>query len=93
MIFSSVVLDNQRTLALAQPGKTVANCPLITHTLKRNLAFDLVDFHVDHLGQLAVRACHPLAHLNSEELAFIACSVAAESDRLEQILLGLVGSD
>lgn len=93
VIFSSVVLDNQRTLALAQPGKTVATCPLITHTLKRNLAFDLVDFHVDHLGQLAVRACHPLGHLNSEELAFIACSVAAESDRLEQILLGLVGSD
>lgn len=93
VIFSSVVLDSQLTLALAQPGKTVATCPLITHTLKRNLAFDLVDFHVDHLGQLAVRACHPLAHLNSEELAFIACSVAAESDRLEQILLGLVGSD
>lgn len=93
VIFSSVVLDNQSTLALAQPGKTVAICPLIMHTLKRNLAFDLVDFHVDHLGQLAVRACHPLAHLNREELAFIACSVAAESDRLEQILLGLVGSD
>jgi hypothetical protein len=42
---------------------------------------------------LAVRACHPLAHLNNEELSFIACSVASEADRLEQILLGLVGSE
>lgn len=93
VFFSSVVLDNQQTLTLAHAGKTVDDCPLITHTLKRNLAFDLVDFHVDHLGQLAVRACHPVAHLDSEELEFIACSVASESDRLEQILLGLVGSD
>lgn len=93
VFFSSVVLDHQRTSALALPGKTVATCPLITHTLKRNLDFDLVDFHVDHLGQLAVRACHPVSHLNSEELEFIACSVASESDRLEQILLGLIGSD
>lgn len=33
------------------------------------------------------------AHLNYEELAFIACSVVSEADRLQQILLGLVGSD
>lgn len=93
VFFFSVVLDNQRTLALAQAGKTVEGCPLITHTLKRNDAFDLVDFHIDRHGQLAVRACHPVAHLNNEELEFIACSVASEADRLEQILLGLVGSD
>jgi len=68
-------------------------CPLVTHTLKRNLEFDLVDFHVDQRGQLGVRACHPVVHFNSEELAFIAASVAAEADRLEQILLGLIGSD
>ena len=30
-------------------------CPLAAHTLKRNLEFDLVDFHVDQRGQLAVR--------------------------------------
>jgi hypothetical protein len=93
VIFSSVVLDIQQTLALTQTDRAVAACPLITHTLQRNMFFDLVDFHIDHHGQLAVRACHPLAHLNNEELSFIACSVASEADRLEQILLGLVGSD
>lgn len=93
VIFSSVVLDIQQTLALTQTDKTVSACPLITHTLKRNLSFDLVDFHINHHGQLAVRACHPIVHLNNEELEFIACSVASEADRLEQILLGLVGSD
>lgn len=91
--FSSVVLDTQQTLALTQTDKAVSACPLITHTLKRNLSFDLVDFHIDHHGQLAVRACHPIAHLNNEEIEFIAFSVASEADRLEQILLGLVGSD
>ena len=40
----SVVLDTQKTLALAQAGRTIADCPLVTHTLRRNLAFDLVDF-------------------------------------------------
>ncbi|UUC21418.1 DEAD/DEAH box helicase family protein [Pseudomonas asiatica] len=93
VVFSSVVLDKHKTLALAQAGKSIADCPLITHTLRRNLAFDLVDFHIDKPGQLAVRACHPIAHLNNEELEFIACSVASEADRLEQILLGLVGSN
>lgn len=93
VVFSSVVLDKQKTLALTQAGKTIADCPLITHTLRRNLAFDLVDFYIDQHGQLAVRACHPINHLNNEELEFIACSVASEADRLEQILLGLVGSD
>lgn len=93
VIFSSVVLDSHATQALAWNGKTMSACPLVTHTLKRNLEFDLVDFHVDQRGQLAVRACHPVVHFNSEELAFIATSVAAEADRLEQILLGLIGSD
>ncbi len=93
VVFSSVVLDTQKTLALAQTGNTIADCPLITHTLRRNLDFDLVDFYIDQHGHLAVRACHPINHLNNEELEFIACSVASEADRLEQILLGLVGSD
>jgi len=93
VIFSSVVLDSHATQVLAQNGKTMSACPLVTHTLKRNLEFDLVDFHVDQRGQLAVRACHPVVHFNSEELAFITTSVAAEADRLEQILLGLIGSD
>jgi hypothetical protein len=93
VIFSSVVWSRQQTLAFAQNGKTMASCPLVAHTMGRNSNFDLVDFHVDQYGRLAVRASHPVAHLNSEELAFIACSVAAEADRLEQILLGLCGSD
>lgn len=91
--FSSVVLNAQQTLALAHAGETFATCPLITHTMQRNAAFDLVDFHIDQHNRLAVRACHPIAHLNIEELEFIASSVASEADRLEQILLGLVGSD
>lgn len=93
IIFSSVVLDAKGTQALALHGKTMAVCPLVTHTLGRNLDFDLVDFHVNQHGQLSVRASHPVAHLNSEELAYIACSVAAEADRLEQILLGLFTSE
>ncbi len=92
VVMSSVVLDGLQTLALANSDKTGVTCSLITHTLKRNLAFDLVDFHIDNIGRLAVRACHPVAHLNREELAFISCSVASEADRLEQILLGLVDS-
>ncbi len=92
VVMSSVVLDELQTQALANTDKTDVTCSLITHTLKRNVEFDLVDFHVDHLGRLAVRACHPVAHLNREELAFIACSVASEADRLEQILLGLAES-
>lgn len=93
IIFSSVVLNAKGTQALALHGKTMAACPLVTHTLRRNLDFDLVDFHVDQHGQLSVRACHPVTHLNSEELAYIACSVAAEADRLEQIHLGLFTSE
>ena len=96
LLLSATPFDRQlshATRELAQSGKTMSACPLAAHTLKRNLEFDLVDFHVDQRGQLAVRACHPVVHFNSEELAFIATSVAAEADRLEQILLGLIGSD
>lgn len=94
VIFSSVVLNSEQTLALAQLGsRTVTSCPLITHTLKRNDAFDLVDFRIDRLGQLTASACHPVAHLNNEELEFVAYAVASESDRLEQILIGLIDSN
>lgn len=38
VIFSSVVLDSHATQVLAQNGKTMSACPLVTHTLKRNLS-------------------------------------------------------
>jgi hypothetical protein len=93
VVFSSIVLNADKTRELLRTDEAKSSSPLITHTLKRNLSFDLVDFHIDKDQQLAVRACHPTAHLNDEELEFIACSVASEADRLEQILLGITGSD
>ncbi len=93
IVMSSVVLDQARTVSLDDEVKPFLNSPLVKHTLERNRCFDLVDFHIDHQGRLAVRACHPVAHLDQEELAFIARSVAAEADRLEQVLLGLRGSE
>lgn len=92
VFLSSVVLDKEKTLALAKKGESNSTCPLIIHTLKRNDTFDLVNFRIDDVGQLTASACHPLTHLNNEELEFIACSVASEADRLEQILVGLLGS-
>lgn len=56
------------------------------HTVCRNAVFDMVDFHIDERSALAVRAMHPLAHLNHEELDFAASLVATEADRLRQIL-------
>ena len=58
------------------------------YTLRRNTGFDLVDFHVNRQGELAVRACHPLQWLNSEELGCMGLLVAAEADRLEHIIRG-----
>lgn len=88
VLISSRVLDREQTLSLAASGKSFAQSPLVVCTLLRNVGFDMVDFHVNDCGELAVRACHPAGHLNREELAFLARSVAAEADRLEQILRG-----
>jgi hypothetical protein len=82
LLLTSQILDAAETAELAQHGKH-----LVRHTLRRNAVFDIVDFHVDHGSRLAVRALHPLHHLNKEELAFAALTVAREADRLRQILL------
>lgn len=87
-LISSRVLDREQTLELAGTGRSFAQSPLVECTLLRNVGFDMVDFHINDCGELAVRACHPQGHLNREELAFLARSVAAEADRLEQILRG-----
>lgn len=89
VLITSRVLDREQTLTLAASGKSFAQSPLVACTLVRNVGFDMVDFYVNDGGELAVRACHPQEHLNREELAFLACSVAAEADRLEQILRGV----
>lgn len=62
------------------------------HTVRRNAVFDMVDFYIDENLALAVRAMHPLAHLDHEELDFAASLVATEADRLRQILTA-VGED
>ena len=82
LLLTSQVLDAAETAQLAQHGKH-----LVQHTLRRNAVFDIVDFHVDNELRLAARALHPLHHLNQEELAFAALTVAREADRLRQILL------
>jgi hypothetical protein len=59
---------------------------MVAHTLQRNRRFDVVDFHIDEQRGLAVRALHPLGHLNKEELAFICHLVASNAVRLRQVL-------
>jgi hypothetical protein len=86
LLITSRVLDSKETLNFAAHGKNFAESPIINSTLRRNALFDLVDFHIGSSGDLSVRACHPIAHLNQVELAFLAHLVAAEADRLEQII-------
>lgn len=85
---SSRVLDATSTEELARGGDNLLDSALVRYTLIRNVGFDLVDFHVNKQGELAVRACHPLQWLNREELGCIALLVAAEADRLEHIIRG-----
>lgn len=59
---------------------------LLENTLRRNARFDVIDFHINAAGELAVRALHPVTHLNHAELAFVSLSVAAEADRLQHVL-------
>ena len=81
------VLVQARVLA-PQQALLLAGHPdlLLAHTLGRNRRFDVVDFHVDADQGLSVRALHPLGHLNREELDFICHQVAANAQRLRQVL-------
>ncbi len=85
---SSRVLDALATEELARGCDSFWDSALVRYTLRRNTGFDLVDFHVNRQGELAVRACHPLQWLNSEELGCMGLLVAAEADRLEHIIRG-----
>lgn len=59
--------------------------------MQENCSNQLVDFHVDQDEALSVRACHPVQHLNEEELMYIAHQVASQADRLEHVLMGREG--
>lgn len=81
LLLTAQVLSVEQTTELAlHPGQLLAN------TLGRNAAFDMVDFHIGADMALAVRALHPLGHLDHEEMTFAAALVASEADRLRQIL-------
>ena len=90
LLISSRVLDATQTLELAKEERCFAESMLVESSLRRNARFDMVDFYINHQKKLCVRACHPLEHLNQEELAFLMLTVASEADRLEQILLGSI---
>lgn len=90
VVFTSKVVDHKWTRKLAM-FKQFSQSPLVEHTLGRNCRFDLVDFHVDQDEELSVRACHPVQHLNDEELMHIAHQVASQADRLEHVLMGREG--
>lgn len=81
VVLTARVLDSVQTAEMASHKEL-----LVQHTLYRNAVFDMVDFHIDSDLALAVRAIHPLAHLNREELEFASSLVAVEADRLRQIL-------
>jgi hypothetical protein len=84
VVLTARVLDSVQTAELASHEEL-----LVQHTLYRNAVFDMVDFHIDGDLALAVRAIHPLAHLNREELEFASSMVAVEADRLRQILFSV----
>ncbi|UTL78912.1 DEAD/DEAH box helicase [Pseudomonas putida] len=90
VMFSANVVDLKHTRRLAM-FKRFSQSPLVEHTLGRNARFELVDFHVDQDEALSVRACHPVQHLNEEELMYIAHQVASQADRLEHVLMGQEG--
>ena len=88
VVLTARVLDSVQTAELASHKEI-----LIQHTLYRNAVFDMVDFHIDSDLALAVRAIHPLAHLNRDELEFASSMVAVEADRLRQILFSVDQDD
>lgn len=81
LLLTAQVLDSTQSAQLLSDGRHAR-----MHTLRRNARFDLVDFHIDQSLALAVRALHPLADLDQDELEFAASLVAIEADRLRQIL-------
>lgn len=81
LLLTARVLDSEQSAQLLADGQHAR-----MHTLRRNARFDLVDFHIDQSLALAVRALHPLADLDLDELGFAASLVAIEADRLRQIL-------
>lgn len=86
-VFGNYVLLTAHVLSVEQTAELASHAgQLVLHTLRRNAAFDMVDFHIGKDLALAVRAMHPLNHLDQEELAFAASLVAFEADRLRQIM-------
>lgn len=81
VLLTAQILSTDQTAALLSAGQSAQ-----LHTVRRNAVFDIVDFHIDENLALAVRALHPLSHLDHEELDFTAYLVATEADRLLQIL-------
>lgn len=89
ILLTAQVLSVEQTAELARHDGQ-----LLESTLTRNAVFDMVDFHIDAGLALAVRALHPLGHLDQEELAFATALVASEADRLRQIMFAdPVGND
>lgn len=86
-VSGNYVLLTAHVLSVEQTAELASHTgQLVLHTLRRNAAFDMVDFHIGEDLALAVRAMHPLPHLDQEELAFAASLVATEADRLRQIM-------
>lgn len=81
VLISSVVLSAEETADYASNREF-----LLENTLRRNARFDVIDFHINKEGELAVRALHPVTHLNHAELAFVSLSVVAEADRLQHVM-------
>ena len=88
VVLTARVLNADQTAVLASHKEL-----LVQHTLYRNAVFDMVDFHIDSDLALAVRAIHPLTHLDREELEFASSMVAVEADRLRQILFSVDEDD
>lgn len=88
VLLKAQVLSAEQTAELATHAEQ-----LVLHTLRRNAAFDMVDFHIGEDLALAVRALHPLHHLDQEELAFATSMVASEADRLRQIMFADPAND
>jgi superfamily II DNA or RNA helicase len=86
-LFNSYVLVRAEVLSSEEATEFAEHPSLVlSHTLRRNRRFDVVDFHVDANCGLSVRALHPVGHLNLEELAFICHQVASNAQRLRQVL-------
>lgn len=93
-VCGSYVLLTAQVLSIEQTAELATHAgQLVLNTLRRNAAFDTVDFHIAEDLGLAVRALHPLQHLDQEELGFAASMVASEADRLRQIMFADPGNE